>query len=214
MAFDLLLIALAIALDPLPLTAFILLLTTTRGARTGAGFVIGWLVSLGGVVALTLVLTGGQPVRAGTVPSEAGLAVRAAIGVGLLAFAWSRHRASGRPQKQPAWMARLDQVGVPSAAVLACLLQPWGLIAAGCATVMQADLDKASSTAAIVGFCLVAAASYVLMEAYVVIAPEASRWRLENLRKWLDAHRDPAVVALSLALGILLIARSAYLLAA
>ncbi len=58
MVLDLVLIGLAIAFDPLPLTAFIVVLPSQRGAVKGAGFVFGWLVSLAIVVAVTVLATG------------------------------------------------------------------------------------------------------------------------------------------------------------
>ncbi len=45
MTFDLILIALAVSLYPLPLTAFILVLSAPGGTRTGAGFLTGWLAN-------------------------------------------------------------------------------------------------------------------------------------------------------------------------
>ena len=52
MVLDLLLIGLAITLDPLPLTAFFVLLPSKRGVVKGATFILGWLVSLAVVVAV------------------------------------------------------------------------------------------------------------------------------------------------------------------
>ena len=54
LVFELFLIAVAIALDPLPLTAYVLVLASKRGVRKGAAFLFGWLVSLAAVVAITL----------------------------------------------------------------------------------------------------------------------------------------------------------------
>ena len=61
MVLDLLLIGLAIALDPLPLTAFIVILPSQRGVRKGAAFVFGWLVPLAIVVTITVPATGNNP---------------------------------------------------------------------------------------------------------------------------------------------------------
>ena len=52
---NLILIGLAVALDPLPLTAFFVVLPSKRGVRKGAAFVFGWLVSLAIVVTITVV---------------------------------------------------------------------------------------------------------------------------------------------------------------
>ena len=57
MALDLVPIGLAIALDPLPLMAFLIVLPSKRGVRKGAAFVFGWLASLGIVVTVTVLAT-------------------------------------------------------------------------------------------------------------------------------------------------------------
>jgi threonine/homoserine/homoserine lactone efflux protein len=69
MTFDLLLIGLAITLDPLPVSAQILLLGGERGIRNGIGFVLGWMLTLAGVVVLTLLVTGGKPLSRSSAPS-------------------------------------------------------------------------------------------------------------------------------------------------
>ena len=46
LVLNLVLIGVAIALDPLPLTAFLVVLPSRRGTVKGAAFVFGWLVSL------------------------------------------------------------------------------------------------------------------------------------------------------------------------
>ena len=58
MGLDLVLIGTAIALDPLPLTAFLVVLPSKRGVRKGAAFVFGWLVSLAIVVTVTVLADG------------------------------------------------------------------------------------------------------------------------------------------------------------
>src|SRR6266567_2722382 len=111
MVLDLLLIGLAIALDPLPLTAFIVILPSQRGVRKGAAFVFGWLVSLAIVVAVTVLATGNNPPKSNTAPSLASRAVKIAIGAVLLVIAIRRRRRMGqpkKPKKPPKWQASVD----------------------------------------------------------------------------------------------------------
>ena len=84
MVLDLMLIGLAVTLDPLPLSAFLVVLPSKRGVRKGAAFVFGWLVSLAIVVAATVLATGNNPPQPNTAPSLASLAVRIALGAGLV----------------------------------------------------------------------------------------------------------------------------------
>jgi len=79
MILDLTIVGAAITVDPLPLTAFILILASQRGARKGAAFVFGWLVSLGIVVAVTVLATGNNPPKQNTAPSLAALAVKISL---------------------------------------------------------------------------------------------------------------------------------------
>ena len=214
MVLDLLLIGLAIALDPLPLTAFIVVLPSKRGVRKGAAFVFGWLVSLAIVVAVTVLATGNNPPKSNTVPSLAALAVKIAIGVVLVAIAIRHIRSRGRPKKPkkpPKWQAHVDSMSPWFALGLAPTLQPWGLIGAGAATVVEAKLSSWQSFLALFGFCVLASASYLAMEIYAVFRPGQSQVLLARFRTWIDTHTDQVIIVGSLLLGFWLIANSIYL---
>ena len=60
----------------------------------------------------------------------------------------------------------VDRVNFASPAVLALLLHPWRLVAAGAATLTQAELSEGGSLLAIVVFCLLATLTYIAMEVY------------------------------------------------
>ena len=174
MVLDLILIGLAIALDPLPLTAFLVVLPSKRGVRKGAAFVFGWLVSLAIVVTVTVLATGNNPPKPNTAPSLAALAVKIAIGAGLVAIAIRHRRRMGRPKppkKPPKWQAHVDSMSPWFAMGLAPTLQPWVLIGAGAATVVEAKLSSWESYLALVGFCVLASASYLAMEIYAGFRP-------------------------------------------
>jgi hypothetical protein len=212
MTFDLLLIGLAITLDPLPVSAQILLLGGDRGIWKGIGFVLGWMLTLAGVVVLTLVVTGGKPLSKGSAPSTISLVVRILLGIGLLAFAWRKRALRGRPVKPPRWMAMLDKVNFAGAMGLGFFVQPWALVGAGVATVTAANVGSATTVLTLVLFCVLASASYLTMQAYAMLEPEAARARLGGLNNWLALHQDQVVIVGSVAVGLWLIGKSAYLL--
>jgi hypothetical protein len=213
-ALDLVLIGLAIALDPLPLTAFLIVLPSKRGVRKGAAFVFGWLVSLGIVVTVTVVATGNNPPKPNTAPSLADLAVKIAIGVILVAIAVRQRRRMGRPKKPkkaPKWQAHVDNMSPWFAMGLACALQPWVLISAGAATVVEAKLSSTESYLALFLFCVLASASYLAMEIYAGFRPGQSQAFLARLSTWIDTHTDQVIIWGSLILGLWFIAYSIYL---
>jgi hypothetical protein len=97
------------------------------------------------------------------------------------------------------------------AMALAPLTQPWGLIAAGAATVVEAKLSTWEDYAALVYFCILASASYLVMEIYGSIRPDQTQDLLLRLRRWIDDHTDQLIVLVSLVVGCWLIGKSIYL---
>src|SRR5271166_1163433 len=214
MVLNLVLIGLAITLDPLPLTAFMVILPSKRGLRKGAAFVFGWLVSLAIVVTVTVLATGNNPPKPNTAPSLASLAVRRAIGAFLVWIAIRQRRRMGKPKppkETPKGQEHVDNMSPWFAMALAPTLQPWGLIGAGAATVVEAKLSSWESFLALVGFCVLASASYLAMEIYASLRPHKSQALLARLRSWIDAHTDQIIILGSLILGLYLIAKDIYL---
>ncbi len=214
MVLNLLLIGLVVALDPLPLTAFVVILPSRRGVMKGAAYLFGWLVSLAIVVTVTVVATGNNPPKPKTAPSLASLAVKIAIGaflVGLAIRQRRRMRGPKKPKKPPKWQQHVDNMSPWFALGLAPTLQPWTVIAAGAATVVEAKLSRWESYLALFGFCLLGSASYIAMEIYAGFRPDQSQAFLAKFRTWMETHTDQVIIIGSLLLGFWLIANSIYL---
>jgi threonine/homoserine/homoserine lactone efflux protein len=214
MVLNLLLIGVAVALDPLPLTAFMIVLPSKRGTRKGAAFVFGWLVSLAIVVTITVLATGNNPPKPSTTPSLAALAVKIALGVVLVVIAVRHIRARGRPKppkKPPKWQEHVDSMSPWFALALAPTLQPWALIGAGAATVVEAKLSSWQSFLALFFYCLLASSTYVAMEIYAAVRPGQSQAMLTRFRAWIDTHTDQVIIVGSLIIGLWLIADDIYL---
>jgi hypothetical protein len=212
MVLSLLLIGLGIALEPFPLTAFILILSAEKGIWKGLAFVLGWLACLVVVIAAVVLTTGGNPPKPNTAPSTAALAVKLALGVVLILFGVRQRRRIGHPRKPPGWMARLDRLSLWAAVGLAVFLQPWTLVGAGAATVVQAKLSTAGDYVTLLLFCLLATSSFLYLELYAAFAPAAATVRLDRMRTWLDTHQEQVVILVFLLLGFWLAGNSIYLL--
>ena len=215
MVLDLLLIGLVITLEPIPLTAFILILASKNGTKKGAAFIFGWLASLAIVIAVTILVTGNNPPKSNTAPSLAALAAKIAIGAVLLVIAVRQWRKMGqpkKPKKAPKWQTGIDNMSPLYAMGLAPLTQPWGLVAAGVATITGAKLASWQDYLAIVGFCLIATGLYIVMELYVGFRPDEGQLLLARVRNWLDTHTDQVIIIVSLLLGLWLVGKSVYLL--
>ncbi|MFF1413053.1 GAP family protein [Streptomyces sp. NPDC058289] len=235
MLLDLFFIGLVITLYPLPIMAFVLVLSAPRGVWKGLVFILAWLACLVAVIAVVILLTGGEPPPPRSPPSNAAHAAKLAIGIGLVLYSEHRRRRRrdvpafpGRtPDPAPApapapppsrsgssgggsLSSRMDQATAWSAAGLALLLQPWGMVGAGAATVVEADLSHSGSYLALLAFCVLATSSLLAMELYMVFAPDRAALALTNLRAWLSGHKDRAIVVSCLVLGLWLVGRSLY----
>ncbi|MFB7980457.1 GAP family protein [Streptomyces vinaceus] len=247
MVLDLMLIALAITLYPLPLMAFALVVSTARGVWKGLVFVLAWLACLVVVIAVVLAVTDGQPPPPRSPPGVAGLAAKLAIGVGLVFYGLHRRRlmragaapagatTAGAPAGQgpevrddPSGGTTGEATGKETgeetgeaagdrgegsfwaSAGLAVLVQPWGMVAAGATTVLEANTARPATFVALFVFCLLASASLLAAELYIVFAPEVAQARLLRLRGWLKEHSQQAIVVLCLVLGLWLTAKSLY----
>jgi Sap, sulfolipid-1-addressing protein len=212
MVLDLVIIGLAITLMPVTILAFGLIIGAEQGLRKGLAFIFGWLACVVAIVASVVLITGGDPPRPDTAPSDFALAVKALIGAGLIWVGFRQRRRIGRPHKQPSWMARLDHLSLGAAAGLGAFLLPWSLVAAGAATVVQASLSTVGDWLALMMFCLLATSSFLVLELYAAFAPVAVAARLDRLRSWIDRHQDQAIVIGALLVGGWLLGKSLYLL--
>ena len=210
---SLVLIGLAITLEPIPLTAFILILASKGGVRKGAAFIFGWLLSLAIVIAFTVLVTQNKPPKPNTAPSLAALAAKLAIGAGLLVIAIRQRRKMGKPKppkKPPKWQTHIDNMTPWFAIGLGPLTQPWGLVAAGVSVIVEEKLSSWQSYLALVAFCVIATSSILAMEIYAGFRPQPAQEFLARLRHWIDAHTDQVIIIVSAVLGFWLVATSIY----
>jgi len=210
MVLDLVIIGVIITLGPLHNTAFILLLSSTKGVRKGLAFILGWLATLVALIAVVTLITGGKPPAHKSASSTAVLAVKLALGLGMVLYGEHKRRQGFGPRKTPKWFARLDHVSGWMAAGFGVLLQPWAMVAAGGATVVDAHVSSLASYLALMAYVLIASASLLAMELYATFKPAAAQGRLTALRTWIEGHQDQAIVSLSLALGLWLVGKSIY----
>ncbi|MEU9731392.1 GAP family protein [Streptomyces sp. NPDC048002] len=104
----------------------------------------------------------------------------------------------------------MDNASPVMAAGPAWLMQPWGLVAAGAATALDAHLSTLTDWLVLTGYGLLATLSLIVMEMYAVWTPAAANARLNSLRNWVAQHQEQLIVTLSLLAGLWLTAVSIY----
>jgi hypothetical protein len=216
MAFNLVLIGLAMALYPVALTIFILLVASNRGRRKGAAFIVGWLATLATVAAVTVAATGNTPPAASTAPATVIVVAKIVLGLVLLGVAARQRRRMGRPRpakQEPAWRARLDEMSAMFAVGLGAFFQPTVLVVSAATIITGAKLSTAASYVALAVFGLLSVSTFLSMEIYVAVRPAPSAEALHRLDGWIHGHTDLIVIVGATALGLWLIGNNAYALA-
>ncbi len=177
-------------------------------------FLVGWFLCLSVITAGTLLLTGGEPPSSGSIPSTAALAARIAIGAALVAFGLYRRGRIGKPprkpKKEPKWQKSIDNMSLWFAALLAPITQPWGLMAAGVTSVMQADVASAESVVMLVVFVLLASSTYLGLVVFSLVRRDRAHALALGLRAWIEGHMQQALAYGSLLIGLFLIGSGTY----
>ena len=153
---------------------------------------LGWLVTLVAIVALTVLVTGGKPLLPNSTPSTGALAVKLAVGVVLVFIAYRRwgKRGTSEPKRQPKWMAGIDRINPLAAAGLGFLLQPWVLVTAGVADHHPGQALVGREYLAVFAFCVCARPATSSMEIYAALRPDEVKSTLDALLEWINSHRD------------------------
>lgn len=205
-------LGLAVALcSPVSVVTVIVLLSMPSGRRRAIAFVVGWLVAVAIIGAVSVFVLHGQDFRSSqSTPSQAASAVEIAVG-GLLLLASAR--AYGRRTKRapsaetPKWLGRLDQTNWLLAVLVGAFMLTYSLTVAAAAEILKADVSTAASIFAFVVFALASITTIIAPIVVVLVAPERSAERLEQWRRWLLGNsRTIGLVAL-MVIGAILIAR-------
>ena len=117
-----------------------------------------------------------------------------------------------KPKKPPKWQTGIDNMSPWVVIGLAPLTQPWGLVAAGVATITEAKLSSAQSYVDLFVFCVLSTAVYLVLEIYAGFRPERAQTILQAVRTWIDTHTDQVIIVVSLGLGLWLVGKSIYVL--
>ena len=209
---SLVLIGLAITLEPIPLTAFILILASEGGVRKGAAFIFGWLASLAIEDLSRCSSPATIPRSPSTAPSLAALAAKLAIGAGLLVIAIRYYRKLGKPKppKKPP-MADAHRQHRPWYAIGLGPLAP--ALGTGRRRCRGHSRGETLILAGLPDACPVLRHRHILDPRdgdLRRLPPQPAQEFLARLRQWINTHTDQVIIIVSLVLGFWLVANSIY----
>jgi Sap-like sulfolipid-1-addressing protein len=189
----------------------IVLLSMPSGRRRAVAFVVGWLLAILVIGAVTLFAFHGQDFSSHkTTPSRLASSIEIAVGcIVLLASARAFRRRATHPAgaETPRWLDRLDQTNWLLAVVLGALMLTYSLTIAAAVEILKANVSTVDATLAFVVFALASIASIVAPIVLVLVAPTRSANMLAAWRRWLLRNSRAIGLIALMVIGAALIAR-------
>jgi threonine/homoserine/homoserine lactone efflux protein len=203
-------LAIAAAISPIPIIGVVLMLVTPRARTNGPAFIAGWVAGLAAVGAVGLVGANAAGASNHGASSDGTNTFQIVLGALLLVFAlrqWRKRPKPGVEPPMPKWMDAVDHFTPIKSAGMGIALSavnPKNLLLAVSATTTIAGTDLAGVDQAI-AYAVFAAIATIGVVAPVVMfftMGDRAAAHLDDLKHWL-AHNNAAIMAvLFLVIGV------------
>jgi hypothetical protein len=212
---ELLPLAVALACGPLPIIALVLILVSADARTNGVGFVVGRVVGLAAIVAVTLVifsLIGDPSFGHRGHPSPAVSVVRIVIGVALVGLGVRKWLKRNEPEKPSVIAKRVDGLtarGSIGLGVAVCVVDP-SCVALGLLAGVDIAGAKAPITSAIVvaiGFVVVSTITVIVPLVLFLAGGQTAQRKIGGVKEWLLSNEQAVMMVLLLVIGAMLVGR-------
>jgi threonine/homoserine/homoserine lactone efflux protein len=206
-------LAVAIAIFPVPIIAVVLMVGSDRGQGNGAAFVLSWLAGLAAVGAIVLTFAGLVDSGDEGEPSTWLNVVLLVLGLVALAAAvkqWRGRPRGGEEVAAPGWMRMLDDFTIVKAAgagIALSALNPKNLLltVAAAAEIAEAELPAGQQVAVLLVFVVIASAGVLTPLVFSLALGDRSRELLDGLRGWMARYSAVIMAVLLLVIGAKLV---------
>ena len=206
-------LAVAIAIFPVPIIAVVLLIGPERSVARGVAFALAWCLGLT-AVGTAMLLVGGAADGSDD-GGPAGWLSLLLLALGLLALAaavkqlLSRPRAGEQPPT-PGWMRTIGEFTTARAGGAGFALSALNpknvlLAVAAAAEITAVGLPASQQVGALLAFVLVASVGVLAPVALAVVLGERSRSLLDGIRSWMERNNAVVTAVLLLLIGVKLI---------
>jgi Sap-like sulfolipid-1-addressing protein len=210
---DILPLAAAVAISPIPVIAIVLMLGTPRARADGVAFTIGWLAGLTIVGTILLVVAKGNATSDSGAPATWVSVLKLVFGLLFLALAAKQWRGRPKPGVEPTmpkWMQAIDTFTTGKSLGVGVLLSganPKNLALTAAAAVSIAETGIAGGQEA------VALAVFILIGSLTILAPlviyfalgDRASPILDGLKQWMAANNATIMAVLLVVLGVKLV---------
>jgi len=200
-------VAVAVAVSPVPVIAVILMLFTPKARTNSVAFLLGWLLGL--IVVGSIVLIAGDVASDDSGESTVSGVVKLVFGLLFLLLAvrsWRSRPKAGEDPEMPGWMAAIDGFGAVKSAGIAALLsglnpKNLALTAAGAATIAAAGLTTGEEIGAFAVFVTIASITVAAPVLVYLIMGDRVQGGLNTLKEWLVANNNTVMAVVLVVLG-------------
>ena len=208
-------LAVAVLISPIPIIAAILMLLSPRAGSTSVGFMLGWLAGIVVALVVFVVLSGVIPEPDDDASQPVAGTVKLVLGVLMLLIAVKQWRSRPHGEEEaalPGWMAAIDGFTLGKALGLGfalSALNPKNLLMAASAGVLigTADLPVGGVVVVVAVFTLIAGASVAAPVVGYLVARDRMSAPLKALRVWLVHNNATVMAVLLLLIGVTMIGK-------
>ncbi|MBJ7472006.1 MAG: GAP family protein [Solirubrobacteraceae bacterium] len=204
---ELLPVALAVALSPIPIIAVVVVVGSPRAKTSGPAFALGWIVGLLAVTTVAVLLLGGGDDTVHDEPSIDWLSVGlGALLLGLAGKTWAGRPRPGEELKMPSWMETLGSAPAGRAIGLGAALsganpKNIAMALAAATTIAEAGLNQSEASATVVGFVALGSTTVVGAVLIALFGGRRGAAALASLREFMTEHNVAIMVVVLVLLG-------------
>lgn len=199
-------VAVAITINPVPITAALIMPATRRPAANGVAYCATLAIVMAAFgAALLLLLHGVAPAGGGRIDLLVHIAWLL-VGLGFLsAFAVmvARKPAPDGRAREPRWMRKIEGLGPAGAAVVGLLLVNYEMEAPALMDILGAGVPRSEAFFALAVFIAVGCSLPVLLVVASIVARRRVASAMEKAKSWLAVHDRPILLALFGVIGVL-----------
>ena len=207
-------LAVAIAVNPIPIIAVILILQSPRARASGSAFVGAWILALSTLGGVAVALANHTDLYGSGSASPVARVIRGVVGVLLLYLAvrkWLGRPRGGDPVSTPAWMTRLATTTPGRSFALGAGLSGGNpkniaLTLAAAAAIVEEGLPLTTEGIALLVFVALATLGVAIPYLVLLVLGGRADQVLSSWGDWLTRHNAAVLAIVLTIIGVLLIA--------
>ncbi len=212
---DILPLAIAVTVSPVPIIAEILLLFTRKPVANGLAYVVGFVVGVAAVLGILVAVAGAMDLSPGSASSSGAAMLQLVLGALLLVAAARRFRGRPKPGEaasMPAWMDGIagfapgKSLGV---GVVVGALNPKNIAVglAAAVAIASASLSTGQAVGAVAVYVVVAVLGVAAPLVVLVVLGDRAQTILDGWKAWLGQNNATVMAVLFLVFGVVLIGK-------